>query len=94
MGMVHASFTLLPITFPESHWQQACELIPDFNELEDHLGFILGSVSSVIELFYSLNADPGWEFFEGNKPNDTTARKPHQIIVDWNEFRVTHFAPK
>ena len=38
MGMVHASFTLLPITFLKSHWQQACELIPDFNELEDHLG--------------------------------------------------------
>ena len=35
VGMVHAPFALLPMPFPESHWQQACELTPIFNELVD-----------------------------------------------------------
>ena len=63
-------------------------------EITISLGLILGSVSSVIELFYSLNVDSGWEFSKGSKPSDATSRKPHQIIVDWNKFRATHFAPE
>ena len=35
--MVHAPFALLPMSFPESHWQQACELTPIFNELVDRV---------------------------------------------------------
>ncbi|XP_021988512.1 glutathione synthetase, chloroplastic [Helianthus annuus] len=35
VGMVHAPIALLPNSFPESHWKQACELAPIFNELVD-----------------------------------------------------------
>ncbi|XP_010255817.1 PREDICTED: glutathione synthetase, chloroplastic-like isoform X2 [Nelumbo nucifera] len=37
VGMVHAPFALLPMSFPRSHWQQACELAPLFNELVDRV---------------------------------------------------------
>ncbi|KAK9084042.1 hypothetical protein Scep_030513 [Stephania cephalantha] len=37
VGMVHAPFSLLPVNFPESHWRQACELAPIFNELVDRV---------------------------------------------------------
>lgn len=29
---------------------------------------------------------------EGNKSNDTASQKPHQVIVDWREFRASLFA--
>lgn len=35
VGLVHAPIALLPNSFPESHWKQACELAPIFNELVD-----------------------------------------------------------
>ncbi|GLT95004.1 hypothetical protein SLE2022_127110 [Rubroshorea leprosula] len=35
VGMVHAPLALLPMSFPESYWKQACELAPIFNELVD-----------------------------------------------------------
>ncbi|KAK9146774.1 hypothetical protein Sjap_006677 [Stephania japonica] len=37
VGMVHAPFSLLPVNFPESHWRQACELAPIFNDLVDRV---------------------------------------------------------
>ncbi|KAF9618322.1 hypothetical protein IFM89_000957 [Coptis chinensis] len=37
VGMVHAPFALLPTSFPQSHWQQACELTSIFNELVDRV---------------------------------------------------------
>ncbi|KAL7205085.1 hypothetical protein ACSBR2_018078 [Camellia fascicularis] len=37
VGMVHAPFSLLPMSFPESQWRQACELAPIFNELVDRV---------------------------------------------------------
>ncbi|XP_024031458.1 glutathione synthetase, chloroplastic, partial [Morus notabilis] len=37
VGMVHAPFALLPMPFPESHWKQACEVAPIFNELVDRV---------------------------------------------------------
>ncbi|GAB4835870.1 Glutathione synthetase [Ancistrocladus abbreviatus] len=37
VGMVHAPLSLLPTPFPESHWQQACQLAPIFNELIDRV---------------------------------------------------------
>ncbi|XP_024976343.1 glutathione synthetase, chloroplastic [Cynara cardunculus var. scolymus] len=37
VGMVHAPFALLPNSLPESHWKQACELAPIFNELVDRV---------------------------------------------------------
>ncbi|XAR52557.1 Glutathione synthase [Bertholletia excelsa] len=37
VGMVHAPFALLPTSFPETHWKQACEVAPIFNELVDRV---------------------------------------------------------
>ncbi|KAI9084898.1 hypothetical protein K1719_033304 [Acacia pycnantha] len=37
VGLVHAPFALLPTSFPESHWRQACDLAPIFNELVDRV---------------------------------------------------------
>uniref|UniRef100_A0A7N0V400 Glutathione synthetase n=2 Tax=Kalanchoe fedtschenkoi TaxID=63787 RepID=A0A7N0V400_KALFE len=37
VGMVHAPVSLLPVSFPESYWKQACELAPLFNELVDRV---------------------------------------------------------
>ncbi|CAI9785533.1 unnamed protein product [Fraxinus pennsylvanica] len=37
VGMVHAPFSLLPMPFPESHWKQACQIAPIFNELVDRV---------------------------------------------------------
>ncbi|XP_017971936.1 PREDICTED: glutathione synthetase, chloroplastic isoform X2 [Theobroma cacao] len=37
VGMVHAPIALLPMSFPKSHWKQACELAPIFNELIDRV---------------------------------------------------------
>uniref|UniRef100_A0A5B6YI88 Glutathione synthetase n=1 Tax=Davidia involucrata TaxID=16924 RepID=A0A5B6YI88_DAVIN len=37
VGLVHAPFALLPMSFPESYWRQACELAPIFNELVDRV---------------------------------------------------------
>lgn len=37
VGLVHAPVSLLPMPFPESHWKQACEVAPIFNELVDRV---------------------------------------------------------
>ncbi|KAK1410758.1 hypothetical protein QVD17_37297 [Tagetes erecta] len=37
VGMVHAPIALLPNSFPEVQWNQACELAPIFNELVDQV---------------------------------------------------------
>lgn len=37
VGMVHAPVALLPMSFPESYWKQACEVAPIFNELVDRV---------------------------------------------------------
>lgn len=37
VDMVHAPVALLPMSFPESHWNQACEVAPIFNELVDRV---------------------------------------------------------
>ncbi|XP_021742456.1 glutathione synthetase, chloroplastic-like [Chenopodium quinoa] len=37
VGMVHAPISLLPASFPEDHFKQACELAPIFNELFDRV---------------------------------------------------------
>jgi hypothetical protein len=37
VGLVHAPFALLPMAFPESHWNLACEVAPLFNELIDRV---------------------------------------------------------
>lgn len=37
VGMVHAPFALLPMSFPEIQYRQACDLAPIFNELVDRV---------------------------------------------------------
>ncbi|KAK9062281.1 hypothetical protein SSX86_019467 [Deinandra increscens subsp. villosa] len=37
VGLVHAPIALLPNSFPEVQWNQACELAPIFNELVDRV---------------------------------------------------------
>ncbi|KAL8518226.1 hypothetical protein ACS0TY_009554 [Phlomoides rotata] len=37
VGLVHAPISLFPMPFPESHWKQACEVAPIFNELIDRV---------------------------------------------------------
>ncbi|XP_061348458.1 glutathione synthetase, chloroplastic-like [Gastrolobium bilobum] len=37
VGLVHLPFAVLPSSFPESHWRQACDLAPLFNELVDRV---------------------------------------------------------
>ncbi|KAI3470655.1 hypothetical protein Pfo_027318 [Paulownia fortunei] len=37
VGLIHAPISLLPMPFPESHWKQACEVAPIFNELVDRV---------------------------------------------------------
>ncbi|KAJ8572935.1 hypothetical protein K7X08_009446 [Anisodus acutangulus] len=37
VDMVHAPVALLPMSFPEIHWKQACEVAPIFNELVDRV---------------------------------------------------------
>ncbi|XP_011048922.1 PREDICTED: glutathione synthetase, chloroplastic-like [Populus euphratica] len=37
VGLVHAPFALLPMAFPESQWNLACEVAPIFNELIDRV---------------------------------------------------------
>lgn len=37
VDMVHAPVALVPMSFPESHWNQACEVAPIFNELVDRV---------------------------------------------------------
>lgn len=55
VGMLHAPTALLPMSFPEGHWKQACDLAPIFNELVDRVSldgeFLQKSLSrSVISL--------------------------------------------
>ncbi|KAF7137306.1 hypothetical protein RHSIM_Rhsim07G0179200 [Rhododendron simsii] len=51
VGLVHAPIALLPLSFPESHWKQACEVSPIFNELIDRVSldgeFLQDSLSRV-----------------------------------------------
>ncbi|KAG5541325.1 hypothetical protein RHGRI_021233 [Rhododendron griersonianum] len=50
VGLVHAPIALLPMSFPENHWKQACEVSPIFNELIDRVSldgeFLQESLSS------------------------------------------------
>ena len=50
--MVHAPFALLPMSFPESHWQQACELTPIFNELVDRVSLDWKFLQEALSRFF------------------------------------------
>ncbi|KDP23557.1 hypothetical protein JCGZ_23390 [Jatropha curcas] len=76
VGMVHAPFALLPATFPESHWNLACEVAPIFNELVDRVSldgkFLQDSLSRTkkVDVFTSRLLDIHSKMLEINKFED------------------------
>ncbi|WOH14397.1 hypothetical protein DCAR_0933916 [Daucus carota subsp. sativus] len=76
VGMVHAPVALLPTSFPESHWKQACELAPIFNELVDRVSldgkFLQDSLSRTKEVddFTSRLLDIHSKMLQMNKKED------------------------
>ncbi|XVE83432.1 hypothetical protein DITRI_Ditri16bG0088400 [Diplodiscus trichospermus] len=76
VGMVHAPISLLPMSFPESHWKQACELAPIFNELIDHVSldgkFLQDSLSRTkkVDAFTSRLIDIHSKMLEMNKKEE------------------------
>ncbi|XP_022739963.1 glutathione synthetase, chloroplastic-like [Durio zibethinus] len=76
VGMMHAPFALLPMSFPESHWKQACELAPIFNELIDCVSldgkFLQDSLSRTkkVDAFTSRLLDIHSKMIEMNKKEE------------------------
>ncbi|XVE86439.1 hypothetical protein DITRI_Ditri18aG0034300 [Diplodiscus trichospermus] len=76
VGMVHAPIALLPMLFPESHWKQACELAPIFNELIDRVSldgkFLQDSLSRTkkVDAFTSRLLDIHSKMLEMNKKEE------------------------
>ncbi|XP_019053179.1 PREDICTED: glutathione synthetase, chloroplastic-like isoform X3 [Nelumbo nucifera] len=87
VGMVHAPFALLPMSFPRSHWQQACELAPLFNELVDRVSldgkFLQDSLSRYLldhngkHLGFDPKRVPG---------NDAVSQYAEALAKAWNEY--------
>ncbi|GAA0159433.1 ligase [Lithospermum erythrorhizon] len=73
VGLVHAPFALLPKSFPESQWTQACEVAPIFNELVDRVSldgkFLQESLSRTkkVDVFTSRLLDIHSKLLELNK---------------------------
>ncbi|XP_031276400.1 glutathione synthetase, chloroplastic [Pistacia vera] len=76
VGMVHAPFALLPLSFPESYYSQACELAPIFNELVDRVSldgnFLQDSLTRTkkVDAFTSRLLDIHSKMLEINKKED------------------------
>uniref|UniRef100_A0A7C9D973 Glutathione synthetase n=1 Tax=Opuntia streptacantha TaxID=393608 RepID=A0A7C9D973_OPUST len=76
VGMVHAPVSLLPVPFPASHWRQACELAPIFNELFDRVSldakFLQDSLSRTrkVDEFTSRLLDIHSKMIDMNKKED------------------------
>ncbi|KAF5740587.1 hypothetical protein HS088_TW11G00661 [Tripterygium wilfordii] len=76
LGMVHAPFALLPTAFPESHWKQACEVAPIFNELVDRVSlesqFLQEALSRTkkVDAFTSKLLDIHSKMLEMNKKEE------------------------
>ncbi|KAK9218923.1 hypothetical protein WN943_007561 [Citrus x changshan-huyou] len=76
VGLVHAPFALLPVSFPESHFREACELAPIFNELVDRVSldgkFLQESLSRTkkVDPFTSRLLDIHSKMLELNKKED------------------------
>ncbi|KAF1891915.1 hypothetical protein Lal_00036262 [Lupinus albus] len=76
VGLVHAPISLLPTQFPESHWRQASELAPIFNELVDCVSldgkFLQESLSRTkkADKFTSRLLDIHSKMLEMNKKED------------------------
>ncbi|KAI4367867.1 hypothetical protein MLD38_016490 [Melastoma candidum] len=76
VGMVHAPFALLPVSFPESQWKHACEVAPIFNELIDRVSldgkFLQDALSRTkkVDAFTSRLLDIHGKMMELNKKED------------------------
>ncbi|XP_020527125.1 glutathione synthetase, chloroplastic isoform X1 [Amborella trichopoda] len=76
VGMVHAPVSLLPVSFPQSDWRQACDLAPLFNELVDRVSldaeFIQESLSRTkkVDEFTGRLLDIHSKMLELNKKED------------------------
>ncbi|PIN14959.1 Glutathione synthetase [Handroanthus impetiginosus] len=76
VGLVHAPISLLPTPFPESHWKQACEVAPIFNELVDRVSldaeFLQESLSRIkkVDAFTSRLLDIHAKMLEMNKKEE------------------------
>ncbi|XP_065853597.1 glutathione synthetase, chloroplastic [Euphorbia lathyris] len=73
VGIVHAPFALLPVSFPENQFKQACEVAPIFNELIDRVSldgnFLQESLSRTkkVDAFTSRLLDIHSKMLEMNK---------------------------
>nr|XP_017236820.1 PREDICTED: glutathione synthetase, chloroplastic-like isoform X3 [Daucus carota subsp. sativus] len=87
VSMVHAPVALLPTSFPESHWKQACELAPIFNELVDRVSldgkFLQDSLSRTKEVddFTSRLLDIHSKMLQMNKKEFAEA-----LARAWTEY--------
>ncbi|KAF8018050.1 hypothetical protein BT93_H3068 [Corymbia citriodora subsp. variegata] len=76
VGLVHAPFALLPVSFPESHFREACELAPIFNELVDRVSldgkFLQDSLARTkkVDAFTSRLLDIHSKMMEINKKDE------------------------
>ncbi|XP_077218253.1 glutathione synthetase 2 isoform X2 [Tasmannia lanceolata] len=86
VGLVHAPFSLLPVPFPRSHWRQACELAPIFNELVDRVSldgkFLQDSLSRNLLNHYGehFHLDS-----KGVPGNTAVSRYAEALAKAWNE---------
>ncbi|KAL2518581.1 Glutathione synthetase [Abeliophyllum distichum] len=76
VGLVHAPFSLLPMPFPESHWKQACQIAPIFNELVDRVSldgkFLQDSLSRTkkVDAFTSRLLEIHSKMLDANKKEE------------------------
>ncbi|KAL5770841.1 hypothetical protein ACOSP7_014995 [Xanthoceras sorbifolium] len=76
VGMVHAPFSLLPMSFPENQFNMACEVAPIFNELVDRVSldgkFLQDSLSRTkkVDAFTARLLDIHSKMLEINKKED------------------------
>ncbi|KAL6641674.1 hypothetical protein ACP70R_019855 [Stipagrostis hirtigluma subsp. patula] len=76
VGLLHAPFSLLPMSFPKTYWDQALELAPLFNELVDRVSldgeFLQQTLARTkqVDLFTRRLLDIHSEMMEQNKKEE------------------------
>ncbi|XP_064988189.1 glutathione synthetase, chloroplastic isoform X2 [Musa acuminata AAA Group] len=87
VGLVHAPFALLPMSFPKAHWRQACELAPIFNELVDRVSldgkFLQDSLSRILLNQYGKDLGLDSRRVPGNT---AVSRFAEALAKAWNEY--------
>ncbi|GFP88845.1 glutathione synthetase chloroplastic [Phtheirospermum japonicum] len=92
VSLVHAPISLLPMPFPESHYKQACEVAPIFNELVDRVSldadFLQESLSrSLLHQFKQhLALDP--QRVPENNAVDLFAEAMYKAWAEYNNPRA------